>query len=193
MSDGPPGPDDGCMQTTTLISHLPARIAGAILTTIGVVLAPAALHVWTEAADDRSAWAMTMANTARARFKTGEQTDLIGAIESALDRIAGTGSRGTIIIISDGMHSLRDPHTGFVQTIGGEELVDRVRSQMALLGLPPGGIAIHTVGLFDWPSVLESSQMSPRTVDAVRAALTQRRDAGGSLILTSSMMPISRG
>ncbi|MDZ4825120.1 MAG: hypothetical protein SGJ13_01500 [Actinomycetota bacterium] len=40
------------MQTTTLISHLPARIAGAILTTIGVVLAPAALHVWTEAADD---------------------------------------------------------------------------------------------------------------------------------------------
>lgn len=147
---------------------------------------------WSSPPADRGEWADSLTSRVRDAFTPAAETNLVGAIDAAIDALAERGSRGTIVLFSDGLHNFSGGSNAIPDAITAEDLVTRVRVHTSDAGFANSAITIHTVGLFDWPTKDNAWLDRPGSLARVRQLLRDRLQAGGDERVTSSQAAASQ-
>jgi len=103
-----------------------------------------------QTADDRHQIANSIATFANER--RGDSTDLAGALRRSINLLAQRPRGGTIVLLSDGEHSVAD-NAGKTERLSADQILQRLADPLANLKRRGGSVTLHAIGLFDyWPA-----------------------------------------
>jgi len=136
---------------------------------------------WRAADSDRTAWSEQVAAAVRHDFQPTLRSDLEQGLLAAIDLLDGIGSKGRLLIITDGVQL--DPDGSIP---GHERIVAAVGERASELGFLSDGFRVDGVVFVPWTK-RNRTPLDDRDWQQLIAALSRRREAGGGDLGTWSI------